>query len=129
MSKLNSVNRILIIGQAKACPFLLIKSLHFPSPYLDVARLNMVIFTIDFCNGMWYNGVSSNEGDLHMKITEVVGATMLGVAIALAVWNAAAIESEAISLWQGAVSTALAGAFAWVGYKITRSASAFRVNI
>ena len=64
-----------------------------------------------------------------MKITEVVGATMLGVAIALAVWNAAAIENEAISLWQGAVSTALAGAFAWVGYKITRQASAFRVNI
>ena len=53
-----------------------------------------------------------------MKITEVIGATILGTAIVSAVLIAAAIECDAISLWQGFISAAISSVFGWAGYKI-----------
>ena len=53
-----------------------------------------------------------------MKALQIVSAIILGVALACVIWTAAALEGEAISLWQGFGMAVIAGAVGWIGYKI-----------
>lgn len=53
-----------------------------------------------------------------MKALQIISAIILGVALACVIWTAAALEGEAISLWQGFGMAIVAGAVGWIGYKI-----------